>query len=128
MNKIFVIKILMYYLDPLLKLGLMNPLKLRCQDFFIILSSYLHRHNCAYLKFPNKTSSFFRIQVQGYYFQLLFFLVDACKDRTITNDAITSSSILVMLVQDEELEEASIHVNVSQRSYEDKPIERVVHT
>jgi hypothetical protein len=44
------------------------------------------------------------------------------------DDAITSSSILVVLVQDEELEEASIYVNVSQRSYEDKSIKRVVHT
>jgi hypothetical protein len=56
------------------------------------------------------------------------FSVDTSKDRTIMNDAITSSSLSVMPIQDEELEKTSIYVNVFQWSHKDKPIKRVVHT
>jgi hypothetical protein len=56
------------------------------------------------------------------------FFIDANKDQTIRDDAIMSSSLPIMPIQNEELEETPIYVNVSQRSHENKPIERVVHT
>jgi hypothetical protein len=46
----------------------------------------------------------------------------------MVNDAITFSSLLVALIQDEELEETLIDVNVSQWLNERKLIERVVRT
>jgi hypothetical protein len=46
----------------------------------------------------------------------------------MVNDAITFSSLLVALIQDEELEETLIDVNVSQWLSERKLIERVVRT
>jgi hypothetical protein len=71
------------------------------------------------------------MQVQGCCFELLFFLfINTSKDQTMVDNAITSSSFPVVLVQDEKLEEefeeASIDMNVSQRPCEEKSIRRVV--
>jgi hypothetical protein len=46
----------------------------------------------------------------------------------MANDATTFSFLLVMLVQDEELEEAPIDMNVSQRLSEEELIGKVVRT
>ncbi len=129
MNIFFVIKFLTYYLDPLSKLGLMNLLKLGRWDFLIILMSYLHCNNCAYLKFLDKNIILIsNASPRLFCLIIILFSVDTSKDRTIMNDAITSSSLSVMPIQDEELEKTSIYVNVFQWSHKDKPIKRVVHT
>jgi hypothetical protein len=44
------------------------------------------------------------------------------------NDAIMSSSLLIMLVRNEKLEETPIDMNVSQQPREEKPIEKAVRT
>jgi hypothetical protein len=62
-------------------------------------------------------------------FSTTFYLfIDIGKDRTMADDATTFSFLLVMLVQDEELEEAPIDMNVSQRLSEEELIGKVVRT
>jgi hypothetical protein len=46
----------------------------------------------------------------------------------MVDDVITSSSLSIMLIQYEELEEAPIDVNVFQQSHEKEPIKKVVCT
>jgi hypothetical protein len=46
----------------------------------------------------------------------------------MANDAITSSSLPIVPIQDEKLEEALIKVNVSQQPHEEELIGRVVCT
>jgi hypothetical protein len=46
----------------------------------------------------------------------------------MVDDVIMSSSLSIMLIQYEELEEAPIDVNVFQQSHEEEPIKKVVCT
>jgi hypothetical protein len=46
----------------------------------------------------------------------------------MADDAIMSTSFLVVLAQDEMLEKTPINVNVSQRPRKEKSIKKVVHT
>ncbi len=57
----------------------------------------------------------------------LLVFVDAGENLIIANDVITPSNPPISLVKKEELEEASLDVNVSQRSHEE-PSKRVVRT
>ncbi len=52
--------------------------------------------------------------------------VDVNEDLVMTDDAIVLSNPLVAPIKEEELEETSFDVNVSQRSCDKKPFERVV--
>jgi len=61
------------------------------------------------------------------YATLLVF-VDACENLIITDDVATPLNPLVSLVEKEELEEASLDVNVFQRSRKEDPSRRVVCT
>jgi hypothetical protein len=54
--------------------------------------------------------------------------VDAGENLVIADDVVTASNPLVSLVEKEELEEASFDVNVSQRSCEKEPSQKVVRT
>ncbi len=54
--------------------------------------------------------------------------VDAGENLVITDDVTTPLNPPVSLIEKEELEEAPLDVNVSQRSHEEKPSKRVVHT
>jgi hypothetical protein len=56
------------------------------------------------------------------------FFVNADKDQTMVDDATMSSSLPITLIQNEELEEALINMNVSQRPHEKEPIKKVLHT
>ncbi len=46
----------------------------------------------------------------------------------VADDDATPSNLLVALVQQEELEEAPFDLNVSQRSHEEEPPRKMVHT
>jgi hypothetical protein len=46
----------------------------------------------------------------------------------MANDVVTPSNPLVALVKQEELEETLLDVNVSQRSHNEEPFERMVRT
>jgi hypothetical protein len=61
-------------------------------------------------------------------FATLFVFVHACENLIMTNDVTTPSNLPVSLVEKEELEEAPLDVNVSQRLREEKPSRRVVCT
>jgi hypothetical protein len=54
--------------------------------------------------------------------------VDAGENLVMVDDVITPSNPLVSLVEKEELEEALLDVNVSQRSREEGPSKRMVRT
>jgi len=54
--------------------------------------------------------------------------VDAGENLVMVDDVAMLSNPLISLVKKEELEEALLDVNVSQRSCEEKPFRRVVHT
>jgi len=54
--------------------------------------------------------------------------LDACENLVIVDDVAMPSNPLVSLVEKEELEEASLDVNVSQRSREEEPSRKMVHT
>jgi len=54
--------------------------------------------------------------------------VDAYENLVMADDVVTPSNPPVSLVEKEELEEASLDVNVSQRSCKKKPLRRVVRT
>jgi hypothetical protein len=51
----------------------------------------------------------------------LLVFVDACENLVMVDDVATPSNLLGSLVEKEELEEASLDVNVSQRSHKKKP-------
>jgi hypothetical protein len=59
---------------------------------------------------------------------ILLVFVDAGENLVMADDVTTPSNLLVSLVEKEELEEAPLDVNVSQRSREEKSSRRVVHT
>jgi hypothetical protein len=58
----------------------------------------------------------------------LLVFVDAGENLVMADDVATPSNPPVSLVGKEELEEAPLDVNVSQRSCEEEPSRRVVHT
>jgi hypothetical protein len=53
--------------------------------------------------------------------------VDADENSIVADDVITPSNPLVALVEEKELQEASLNVNVSQRLCEKEPFRKVVH-
>ncbi len=55
------------------------------------------------------------------------FFVDACENLIMADDVAMPSSLLTTLVEKEELGEALLDVNVSQRSCKEKSSKRVVH-
>jgi hypothetical protein len=61
-------------------------------------------------------------------FATLLVYVDASENLVMVNDVSTPSNPPVSLVEKEELEEAPLDVNVSQRSREEEPSRRVVRT
>jgi hypothetical protein len=61
-------------------------------------------------------------------FATLLVFVDACKNLVMANDVAPPSHLPISLIENEELEEAPLNVNVSQRSREEKPSRRVVRT
>ncbi len=74
----------------------------------------MHHSNYAYLKFLNKNIILLsNASPRLLFWTIILFSIDASKDWTMADDAIMSSSFSVALVQDEELEEASINMNVS---------------
>jgi hypothetical protein len=54
--------------------------------------------------------------------------VDACVNLVMADDVAMPLNPLVSPVEKEELEEASLDMNVSQRLCEEEPSRRVVHT
>jgi hypothetical protein len=54
--------------------------------------------------------------------------VDVNEDLIMVDDVVTPSNPPIVPIEEEELEEALLDVNVSQRSHEEKPSKRVVHT
>jgi hypothetical protein len=58
----------------------------------------------------------------------LLVFVDADENLVMADDVVTPSNLPVSLVEKEELEEAPFDMNVSQRSREEEPSRRVVHT
>ncbi len=54
--------------------------------------------------------------------------VDAGEDSIMADDAVTPSNPVVTPIEEEEFEETSLDVNVSQRSCEEEPFQRVVRT
>ncbi len=46
----------------------------------------------------------------------------------MANDVIMPLNPLIVLVEDEKFEETLLNINVSQRSHEEKPFKKVVHT
>jgi len=58
----------------------------------------------------------------------LLVFVDADENLIMADDVAMPSNPLVSLIKKEEFEEALFDVNVSQRSREEKPSRRVVHT
>jgi hypothetical protein len=81
----------------------------------------------AYRNFLNKGNNPLRMQVPNCFSYLLVF-VDANENFVMVDDVIMSLNPPVALVEKEELEEASLNVNVSQWLREKKPSRRVVHT
>jgi len=61
-------------------------------------------------------------------FATLLVFVDACENLVMADDVATPSNPPVSLVEKEELEEALLDVNVSQRSHKEEPFKRVVRT
>ncbi len=57
----------------------------------------------------------------------LLVFVDAGENFVMADDVITPSNPLISLVEKEEFEEASLDMNVSQRSHKKKLFRRVVH-
>jgi hypothetical protein len=81
----------------------------------------------TYLNFLNKGNNPFRMQVPNYFGYLSIF-VDLNENLVMTNDVVMPSNPPVAPIEQEELKEASIDVNVSQRSCEEEPSRKVVRT
>ncbi len=62
------------------------------------------------------------------YFGYLSIFVDLNENLVMTNDVVMPSNPPVAPIEQEELKEASIDVNVSQRSCEEEPSRKVVRT
>jgi hypothetical protein len=54
--------------------------------------------------------------------------VDACEDSIMADDVAMPLNHLVAPIEKEELEKAPLDVNVSQRSHEEEPSKKMVHT
>jgi hypothetical protein len=54
--------------------------------------------------------------------------IDACEDSIMADDDVTPLNPLVALIKEEELEKTLLDMNVSQRSCDKEPFERVVRT
>jgi hypothetical protein len=104
----------------------MNPLKLGCSSFHEVSSSLPHL-TLALICYNKKTSTPSKRKYHIICATLLVF-VDAGENLVMADDATTPSNPPVSLVEKEKLEEASLDVNVSQRSREEEPFRRVVRT
>jgi hypothetical protein len=69
----------------------------------------------AYLNFLNKGNDPFRMQMPNYSSYLSIF-IDVGENLVMVNDVATPSNLPVAPIEEEELEEASLDVNVSQQS------------
>jgi len=58
----------------------------------------------------------------------LLVFVNACENLVMADDVVMPSNLLVSLVEKEELEKTPLDVIVFQRSHEEEPSKRVVHT
>jgi hypothetical protein len=72
----------------------------------------------AYPNFLNKGIDPFRMQGQNYFDYPLVF-VDTCEDLVMADDVATPSNLPVVPIEKEELEEASLDMNVFQQSREE---------
>jgi hypothetical protein len=61
-------------------------------------------------------------------FATFLVFVDAGENLVMADDVVTPSNPLVSLIEKEELEEASLDVNVSQWSRKEEPSKRMVRT
>jgi len=67
------------------------------------------------------------MQVPNYFSSLSGF-IHVSEDLVMADDVVMPLNPSVKLVEEEELEEASLDVNVSQRSHEKEPSRRMVRT
>jgi hypothetical protein len=104
----------------------MNPLDLGCSIFHEVSPSLPH-FTLALICYNKKTSTLSERKYHIVFATLLVF-VDACENLVMADDVATPSNPLVSLVEKEELEEAPLDVNVSQRSCEEESSRRVVRT
>jgi hypothetical protein len=104
----------------------MNPLDLRCSNFHEVLSSLPHL-TLTLICYNKKAST---LSERKYHIISATFLVfiDVGENLVMADDVTTPSNPLVSLVEKEELEEALLDVNVSQRLREEEPSRRVVRT
>jgi hypothetical protein len=72
----------------------------------------------AYPNFLNKGNNPLRMQVLNCFSYLSVF-IDVGENLVIVNDVATPSNLRITLIEKEELEEASLNVNVFQRSDEE---------
>jgi len=54
--------------------------------------------------------------------------VNVNENLIMANDVVTPSNPPVLVIEKEEVEEASVNINVSQRSHKEEPSRRVVRT
>jgi hypothetical protein len=104
----------------------MNPLDLGCSSFHEVPPSFPH-FTLALICYNKKPST---PSEHKYHIVSATFLVfvDVGENLVMADDVATPSNPPVSLVEKEKLEEASLDVNVFQRSREEKPSRRVVRT
>jgi hypothetical protein len=102
----------------------MNPLDLGCSSFHEVPPSLPHL-TLALICYNKKASTPYERKYHIVSATLLVF-IDAGENLVMADDVATLSNPLVSLVEKEELEEAPLDMNVSQRSREKKPSKRVV--
>jgi hypothetical protein len=100
MNKSSIIRIITYYLDPPLKLRFNESIKIRVSrifNSFVIVT-------CTATIVPTLNKNIIlilNVNLRLLLWTTILFFIDIGKDRTMSNDATTSSSFLVTLIQDE---------------------------
>jgi hypothetical protein len=104
----------------------MNPLDLGCSSFHEVPSSLPHL-TLTLICYNKKASTPSKRKYHILSATLLVF-VDAGENLVMADDVATPLNPPVSLVKKEELEEASLDVNASQRSHEEEPSRRVVCT
>ncbi len=106
-------------LDPPSKLGFDESIRFRMfkfsRGFAVTPTPY------AYPNLLNKKASTLSECKYHIVSTSLLVFVDACENLVMVDDVATPSNLLGSLVEKEELEEASLDVNVSQRSHKKKP-------
>jgi hypothetical protein len=102
----------------------MNPLDLGCLSFQKVSSSLPHL-TFALISYNKKalTPSEHKYHIIS---ATLLVFIDAGENLVMADDVATPSNPPVSLVEKEELKEASLDVNVFQRSREEEPSRRVV--